>query len=305
MLVLSMTLAGCADEQDGWSRVVEIGDDSEFISIVHVDPLTDSCVRVNLESPSSLYVQNEEFDVDIRGADYVMWAAHGTPMNGQSCLNGFIITGLTSASGKIVFDNFINSEQAAAPCSVSFDLVITGFEGETYEIAQRDFPILDVGCPRPGVYAGEYTDLSAAYGEVHGVGNLIISSWDLEREVCVWARFSSSDDAGLATSAVEVDSPWVYSGLRFGLTERDACVASNFIAPPIDLPYASDSAPAMNSSGSLTFASSQAREFMGGQLEVPCTLDVDLSLQSQGRYYWTPDDVGMHASGVEVAGGCD
>jgi hypothetical protein len=304
LLVLSITLASCGGEPSGWTRVVEIGEgDSVTYAIVHIDPLTNTCVKVSLRGPSATYVQNLGHDVRIQGADVVVWGADGYDLEGRSCAGESIANGF--ASGKVEFDNFIHSQQLDAPCSVSFKLEVKGVDGERYEISERDFPILDVGCPRPSVYVGEYTDLSAAYGEYTGAKHLVISAWDAEREVCVWARFSSSNPTSAAESAVEVTDSWGYTGLRFGLTEQAECVASQFVVAPANAPYESDSAPAMQSTGSLIFTTSESQEFMGAQLEVPCTLDVDLTLQSQGRFNWTPDDVIMHASGVTVAGACD
>ncbi|WP_181233495.1 hypothetical protein [Enhygromyxa salina] len=306
VMLLAMTLTGCGAEQDGWTRVVELGEgDDQLYSIVHVDPLTDSCVAVTLRGPASTYPPDEDLDVRVKGADLVVWSANGMGMGGRACTNGFMTTGGTTARGQVEFEDFVGAADSRVPCRISFELTIAAFDGQTYEISAREFPILDVGCPRPGVYASEHLDLDAAYGVHNGVGNLVIASWDPQHEACVWARFLSSNDATPPKSEVEVVNPWVYGGLRFGLMERERCVASELVVPPIDPPYDSDSAPALRSSGSLSFVTSEIQELAGGQLLVPCTLDVDLSLQSLGRYQWTPDDVGMRESGVVVAGACE
>jgi hypothetical protein len=292
---LCVSSVACTEKQpSGWTRVLASGSDG-VIYFVHADREADVCVTLSM-SPTSEYSSPD--DVGVVGADLTVGAAWGEPYR-PSCTNEWIYDfdgqSTAPASGKVKFDGFINTVDTAAPCTVSFDLSIVGEEERVYEISAKDFPILDVGCPRPGVYQAEYEDLDAAYGQYDGGDMLVVSTWDEAREVCVWARFSKH--AELPASAVEIPDAWVYAGLRFGLVERDACVASNFIIPPTSPEYLSDSAPELDSTGTVTFAAISG--------ELPCELDIELDLRSQGRFDWTPDDVHMQAKGVAVSGVCD
>jgi hypothetical protein len=291
---LCLAAVACGDEPRGWTRVVAV--EEGLIRFVHADRDADVCVAFSMGMPSRY--TSPDPDVVVRGANYVVGTGWGTPYR-SSCTNGS--SGSSSyndgnVSGKVVFDDFINFVDTAAPCTVSFDLSIVGEDDRVYEVSARDFPILDVGCPRPGVYRAQYSDLDAAYGQYDGSDMLVVSAWDDAREVCVWARFSN--DAELPPSDVEIPDAWVYAGLRFGFVERDACVASNFIVPPVSPDYLSDSAPEMGSTGTVTFAETNTEG-------LPCTLDLDLDLRSQGRFDWTPDDVHMIADAVVVDGACD
>jgi hypothetical protein len=292
--MLCLSSVACGEEAPaGWTRVVAAGDG--YIQLVHADREADVCVMITLGEPSEYDTPNP--DLVVRGVDYVIGAGWGRPYR-SSCSTDSLVDLYESdnVSGKIVFDDFINFADLDAPCTVSFDLRVVGDEGKSYEISASDFPILDVGCPRPGVYAAEYSDLDAAHGQYDGSDMLVVSAWDDAREVCVWARFSN--DAKLPASTVEVAGAWVYAGLRFGLVEREACEASNFIIPPTNADYLSDSAPELGSTGAVAFAKTNAEG-------TPCVLDIDLDLRSLGRFDWTPDDVHMIADDVVVSGACD
>lgn len=288
---LCLSSVACTDEPRGWTRVVAVEGGS--ILFVHADREADVCVNLYMTPPSEY--TSPDPGVVVRGADYVVGAGWGRPYR-SSCTTGLVYDVLSQVSGEVVFDDLNNTADNDAPCTVSFDLSIVGEEDQVYEITARDFPILDVGCPRPGLYRAEYKDLDAAYGQYDGSDMLVVSAWDDARAACVWARFSN--DAELPSSTVEIPGVWVYAGLRFGLTERDACVASNFVIPPSSPDYLTDSAPELGSTGTVAFSGTNAE----GR---PCTLDIDLDLRSQGRFDWTPDDVHMIADAVAVSGACD
>lgn len=295
--MLCLSSVACTDEEPrGWTRVIAVEED--FILFVHTDREADVCVKLWMGPPSKYYPEPGN-DAVVRGADYEVRAGWGWPYR-SSCTNSTVMAGDTSypsqVTGKVVFDDFINFVDIAKPCTVSFDLSMVGQDEKVYEMSARDFPIVAVGCPRPGLYRAEYSELDAAYGQYDGSNMLVVSAWDDAREVCVWARFSN--DAELPPSAVEISDPWVYAGLRFGLLERDACVASNFIIPPTNPGYEADSVPEMGSTGAVMFGEQDAEG-------LPCSLDVDLELRSQGRFDWTPDDVHMIADAVAVSGACD
>jgi hypothetical protein len=292
--VLAVLAAACtADEPRGWTRVVELGEEGQYYSLVHADREADVCVMLELGEPFESEIDN----VLVRGGNYVEKSTSAGPWRAD-CTNGRdgYSSGDRRVTGKVTFHDFSNTVEPNIPCTVSFELEIEGFEGEMYEMSAKKFPILDVGCPRPGVYAAEYTQLDAAVGVYEGHETVVISAWDPTREVCVWARLST--DPELPDSDVEVPDAWVYSGLRFGLTEEADCSAAQFVRPPINPTYMSTSVDALHATGAVRFLATDDSGW-------PCALDVDLDLRTLGQYDWTADDVHMRGVDVKVVGACD
>lgn len=314
-LALGLSLAGCeAPESDTWTRALASwspADEDRPIHyyVAHYDPLARTCVTFTLTDKHSEFLsspvdydENDEVELDLRGiGGYVLVGAYGrgdqelhtaaeacdVPTYGQA--------GDTIASGTIRFGKFKVTDGKRVPCEISFELDIENpWDGERFEARADDRPILSPGCLEPPGYAVDHSELDAAYGEYGALDNLVVASWDAQREVCVWARFLR-DEQGVVSPS-EVESPWAYSGLRFGWLGREGCVASELIVPPAHLGKPSPDYPALGSSGQLKFV----RDEDG----LPCSLDVDLRLESPGLYYWTPDELRLRASELSVHGAC-
>jgi len=290
-----------APDNSGWARaeaqsyevfVDETSTPTTAYTIAWIDASFTRCVQLWVAKPSGF---DEPSGVAVPGTDLDVRYARVSD-NVERCRPEFVTQGVERISGKLEFDD------PDDPCFVSFDLELHPFEGgslgsEVVEAAARDVPILAEGCRPPIPAPVSLTDLSAAYGTVNGVANLVVAGWEPEREVCAWARLLDGDSLPSAPSSdVDAPAPWVYTGLRFGLSERDACLAENFVVPPVGPDYANDSAPVLDSTGSI--------EIRAGSDELPCEIDVALTLDSYGSYWWTPLVVELSGDAIAVTDAC-
>ena len=308
-LALPLVLGACEIERSTWTHVE--GDVLESVDarttylfeFAHYDPLTDACIRFYLvdaeRSPLFGGEEGAAHEVEIKGlgTDYRIESAYGSAEDGALC--PLINSGGAEvlASGKIRFSDFSNATDSAAPCKVSFDLEFERVEdGERLAALTKKHPVALPGCPTPKEYVAEPSELDAAFGDFKGHDNVIVAAWDPVRETCAWARFIHDKSGVVEPNAVEAPGTWAYSGLGFAVMEREGCVAAEFIVPPLDL-YPSTSDLPLDSSGRLEFVSSEGDQ--------PCSLELDLRLASSGGYYWTPDELLLRASGLEVEGACE
>lgn len=311
MLVCTLALAGCARDEPqpqpgDWVRVEQVAGQTYFIA--HANTQTGMCVYLRLDALDPELGMPSTSEHEIKGAeDFWVVTAYAREDWARRCTTGFNDSDASAAvSGRIEFEDLLSTGEDTVHCTLSYALTIDGSyetpEGRVeviHEVAAEAVPVMNELCPRPQVYRAEHTQLEAAYGEREGVGNLVLSTWDEQREICVIARFLNASGAVAAPSAVEAPGEWTYSGLRFASVGAEGCRASQLIDPPLLSTYPDDtlSVGPMFSTGSLEFGA------LGGG-GVPCSLDADLLLQSTGRYYWAPEDTLLRGESVAVSG-CD
>lgn len=327
LLLLLLPSPACSEEPTpNWTRVVrhDYGDNFSGYSIIQADPITNTCVRVELLSDSNLpLAQPGEVDVDWRGLEgHVIRSALGTEADpdypsyspARRCTNEQVPNDLGPPdpiiSGKLHFDED-HRQDAGRPCRVSFDLSLQQHPiwddptTESYSLRADDIAIYDQGCPHPDDFQATYTELDAAFAELDGLGTVVVSSWDANYEVCVWARFLSSDAELSSISEVEAPGTWAYSGLRVADIEREACVASELVQPNAVSADWSRSAGPLISNGNTEFSSTTTVQTASGPVEAPCELDIDVALQSFGEFYWVPSIINMRGNAIAVSGSCD
>ena len=287
-----------------WVRVESAGGQAYFIAHANTD--TGMCVYLRFDALDTVFDTPPAVEHDIKGAEE-FWVVEAFARENwaRRCTTGFLdSTGAATLRGRVEFEDLLSSGEGSVYCTLSYALRVDdsyAIPDETIEVVQEiaaeAVPVMNELCPRPQVYRGEHSQLEAAYGEREGLGNLVLSTWDEQREICVIARFLNSSGVVLDPSEVAAPGEWTYSGLRFASLEPEACTAAALIDPPLLTTYPDDtlSVGPMYSTGSVEFGALGS----GG---VPCSLDVDLLLQSSGRYFWAPEDTSLRGEGVAVSG---
>ena len=266
--------------------------------VAWVDEARTRCVRMTLSEYGVSDAEVRGLALDIED----MWVSEDV----RSCTLGSPNSGNPyTQHGRIEFADLVETEIGSVACSIQLDLDIRPnphpdsnlqFDWDRIEVAAT-VPVLAEGCSRPVTATSSLTELSAAQGVLQDIPTLVVAGWDANLEVCAWARLLDADALeSVPETAVEAPGTWVYTGVRLGLLEREACVADNFVFPPINPTYPNESAAVLDSSGTI--------EIRAGSEDEPCELDIALELQTRGGFYWLPETLAMKDNAVAVSGTC-
>lgn len=292
--VLATASTACSDEQV-WYRAAAV-DGGWIIARAGIDD--DSCVimRVAEQAGEDWAPKLEGIDVRLRNEDgaHVEWVreyalpARYCSTSSDGATNEEIELPDEEGSGRVRFKKVSQNEWGqSSACRVELAAEYAGIDfAGSHHVWDRD-------CEKN---SGETRKLRTLEARIESSSYLIVSAADPENSTCTWLTFHV---APYDEDEFEAPLDWaLQDGVIRYVEDLSQCTPANMW----DMLGPSDGVS--EPKGRLSFPSSETFDYLDGFRLTPCTVSLNLTVETNELYYWAPWRLKLVADDVVVDGAC-